>query len=293
MDQLLAMRMFVRIVDAGSFGKAADGMRVPRPTATKLVQDLEAHLGAMLLQRTTRRINVTAEGAAYYERAARILDEIADVDAAVASARALPKGRIRVDIGSSLANLILIPALPGFRRRYPDLELDLGVSDRPIDLVENGVDCAIRGGALADTSMIAKKLVELDYVTCATRTYLAAHGTPASPKALEHHTIVHYFSAATSKPFPLVFQRGAKDHRILGHSAVAVNESTAHLSALLAGLGIGQTFGFMARPQATLVPILTAWTRPRHPIHALYPANRHLNAKVRVFVDWLAEIFAG
>lgn len=179
MDQLLALRMFVRIAEAGTFSKAADTLNIPRPTATKLIKDLEAHLGVKLLQRSTRRVTVTAEGAAYYERAALLLDDVEEMDALVAHTRAQPRGRLRVDIGSSLANLILIPALSDFRAKYPEIRIDLGVSDRSVDLISEGVDCVIRGGVLADTSLIARHIADLDYVTCASPTYLAKKGTPS------------------------------------------------------------------------------------------------------------------
>ena len=307
MDQLLALRVFVRIAETGAFARAADSLAIPRPTVTKLVQDLEAHLGTKLLQRTTRRVSVTAEGAAYYERAARLIGELEEMDANAASARVQLRGRLRVDIGSSLANLILIPALPDFRARFPDIQLDLGVSDRPVDLIADAVDCVIRGGELADTSLVARRIANLDYVTCASPVYLGARGVPTHPSELAAqpvddtatrppgHAVVAYFSSLTGRPFPLHFQRGRDDLVVEGRTSVGVNESTAHMTALLAGLGLGQTFRFMAEPHlrgGALRPVLADWTRPRHPLHLVYPGTRHLNAKLRVFSDWIAGVFA-
>lgn len=295
MDQLLALRAFVRIAEVGTFTRAADLLKIPKPTVTKLVQNLESHLGARLLQRTTRRVTVTPEGAAYYERATRLIAELEEMDAFVANARARLRGRLRVDVGSSLANLILIPALPAFRARYPEIQLELGVSDRPVDLIGDGVDCVIRGGALADSTLVARRIAELDYVTCASPAYLKTHGTPKHPRELEQkHHILSYFSSLSGRPFPLYFTRGEEQLQIQGRSAVAVNESTAHLTALLTGLGISQTFSFMARPHlrsGALVPLLKDWTRSRHPLQVVYPPNRHLNAKLRVFIDWVTEVF--
>ena len=307
MDQLLALRVFVRIAETGTFAKAADSLAIPRPTVTKLVQDLEAHLGTKLLQRTTRRVSVTAEGVAYYERAARLIGELEEMDANAASARVQLRGRLRVDIGSSLANLILIPALPDFRARFPDIQLDLGVSDRPVDLIGDAVDCVIRGGALADTSLVARRIANLDYVTCASPVYLGARGVPKHPAELAAlpadaatppvpgHAIVSYFSSLTGRPFALHFQRGRDELVVEGRTSVGVNESTAHMTALLAGLGVGQTFRFMAEPHlrsGALQALLEGWTRPRHPLHLVYPSARHLNAKLRVFSDWVAQVFA-
>jgi DNA-binding transcriptional LysR family regulator len=245
-------------------------------------------------------VSVTPEGAAYYERAARLIADLQEMDTSAASARVQLQGRLRVDIGSSLANLILIPALPAFRAHYPEIELTLGVSDRAVDLIGEGVDCVIRGGVLADTSLIARRIAELDYVTCATPAYLKQYGTPKRPQDLEQgHALLGYFSSLTSRPFPLMFERnGRRGEERLGITApplLAINESTAHLTGLLEGLGLGQTFGFMARPHfksGALVPVLREWTRPRHPLQVLYPPNRHLNAKLRVFVDWVAEVFS-
>lgn len=295
MDQLLALRAFVRIAEVGTFTRAADLLKIPKPTVTKLVQNLESHLGARLLQRTTRRVTVTPEGAAYYERATRLIAELEEMDAFVANARARLRGRLRVDIGSSLANLILIPALPAFRARYPEIQLELGVSDRPVDLIGDGVDCVIRGGALADSTLVARRIAELDYITCASPAYLKAHGTPKHPRELEQkHHVLGYFSSLSGRPFPLYFTHGEEQLEIQGRTAVAVNESTAHLTALLTGLGISQTFSFMVKPHIRsggLVPLLKDWTRSRHPLQVVYPPNRHLNAKLRVFIDWVAEVF--
>jgi DNA-binding transcriptional LysR family regulator len=295
MDQLLALRTFVRIAEAGTFGKAADQLGLPRSTASKLIHDLETHLDAKLLQRTTRRITVTPEGAQYYERALRLITELEEMDAQARGSRAQPKGRLRVDIGSSLANLVLLPALPDFQRRYPDIELRLGVSDLPADLVGEGIDCVIRGGALDDTSLIARKLCEMDFVTCASPAYLEDAGTPAHPRELEtRHRLFSYFSTRTGQPLPLRFMQGEETIEIEAPAGCAVNESTAHITGLAAGLGIGQTFRFAIQrhlDSGALVRVLQDWGQPRHPLYAMYPSSRHLNAKVRVFVDWAVELF--
>jgi DNA-binding transcriptional LysR family regulator len=296
MDHLLALRTFVRIAEAGTFGKAADQLGLPRSTASKLIQDLETHLDAKLLQRTTRRIMVTPEGAQYYERALRLITELEEMDAQARGARAQPKGRLRVDIGSSLANLVLLPALPDFRRRYPDIELRLGVSDLPADLVGEGIDCVIRGGALDDTLLVARKLCEMDFVTCAAPGYLQAFGTPAHPHELaSKHQLFSYFSTRSGRPFPLRFRQGDEAIDIDAPVASAVNESTAHVTGLVAGLGIGQTFRFAIQghlDRGELVRVLEDWAQPRFPLYVMYPSSRHLNAKVRVFVDWAVELFA-
>lgn len=308
MDQLLALRVFVRIAESGAFSKAADSMNIPRPTVTKLVQDLERHLGTKLLHRTTRRVSVTPEGVAYYERATRLIGDLDEMDESAARARAQLRGRIRVDIGSVLANMVLIPALPGFRARHPELHIDLGVSDRAIDLIGEGVDCVIRGGELADTSLVARRIADLDWVTCASPLYLGARGVPKHPSELLPfeleskdktrglgHAIAGYFSSLTGRASPLEFRKGDEQVLVQGQVVVAVNESTAHLSALLAGVGLGQAFKFMVEPHlhsGRLRTVLDDWSRPRQTLHVIYPSNRHLSAKTRLFVDWVAEVFA-
>lgn len=295
MDQLLAIRTFVRIAEAGSFGKAADQLNIPRSTASKLIQDLEGALGTRLVQRTTRHATVTPEGAAYYERALRLLADLDDMDGEARRARAQPRGRLRVDIGSSLANLALIPALPAFQARYPDIELRLGVSDRPADMVSEGIDCVIRGGELAESSLVARKLCELDMMVCAHRAYIERHGMPKHPSELhEGHRIVSYFSSLTNRPASLRFEREGEVVEVQPGAHVALNESTAHLTALVAGLGIGQSFRFQLQPwleRGELVHVLPDWRQARYPLYAMYPQSRHMNAKARVFIDWAVEVF--
>ena len=295
MDQILAIRTFVRVAEAGSFAKAADTLNLPRSSVSKLVQDLEAHLGTKLVERTTRSVTMTIEGIAYHERALRLLADLDDMDGTIAGSRSAPKGKLRVDIGSVLANQILIPALSDFQHHYPDVDLMLGVSDRPADLVSEGIDCVIRGGALSDSSMKARKLCELDYVLCASPAYLGGLHLPERPDDMAKHRIVSYFSASSGKRFPLRFQRGEERSEYLSTSSgISVNESTAHLNALLAGLGIGQSFGFLARPHienGRLIELLPDWKPDNHTLHLVYPADRFPNARLRAFTQWAEKIF--
>lgn len=289
------MRVFVRISDAGSFAKAADSLDLPRSSVSKLLQDLEQHLRTKLVERNTRGLTITPEGEAYRDHAVRLLAELDELDATASGTQAVPRGRLRVDIGSSLANLVLIPQLPDFRARYPEVDLFLGVSDRPVDLVGEGVDCVIRGGELPDSSLIARRLCTLNSVTCATPAYLSANGIPTHPQELETaHLAVTYLFPQTGKSLPLHYSRGADAYEINPRSAVSVSESTAHTNAVLAGLGIGQIFDFSARrhlAEGRLVAVLEDWRQPTLPIHLVYPATRHPSAKLRIFADWAVEIF--
>lgn len=296
MNQLLAMRIFIRITDARSFAKAADSLNIPRSSVSKLLQDLEQHLGVKLVERSTRSFTITAAGEAYREQTLALLAQLDEMDTTAGEARVSPHGRLRVDVGSSLANLVIIPALPEFQARYPALELLLGVSDRPADLIGEGVDCVIRGGALPDSSLIARHLCSIDYVTCATPAYFSKYGIPRHPQELEeHHQTIRYFFPHTGKSLPLHFSQGAQKYEINGRSVMNVSESTALTEAVLTGLGIGQIFRFSARAHlgtGQLVPILEDWTQPSHPIQLVYPATRHPSAKLRAFADWAVELFS-
>jgi DNA-binding transcriptional LysR family regulator len=296
MDQIQAMRVFGRVVETGSFTRAAETLDMPKGSATKLVQQLETRLRVKLLNRTTRRVTVTPDGAAYYERAARLLNDLDEMDAAMTQASGKPSGRLRVDVGSSVARLIVLPALQDFYRRYPDIQLDLGVGDRPVDLITDNVDCVIRGGELVEQSLVARRIGNLSLIAVATPGYLAEHGRPTHPLELEaRHTMVNYFSPRTGRPFPHVFRKGDEHIEIDGRYKVSVNESNAHLAAVLAGLGISQVADFAAQPHIAsgeLVEVLTDWHHPAIPMHVVYPPNRHLSARVRAFVEWTAELFA-
>lgn len=289
------MRVFVRIADAGSFAKAADSLNLPRSSVSKLLMDLEGHLGTKLVERSTRALTVTPAGQTYRAQVLRLLADLDEIDVAARSERASPRGKLRVDVGSSLANLLLIPALPDFHARYPDIELQLGVNDRPVDLIGDGVDCVIRGGALPDSSLIARHLSTLSTITCATPGYLAAHGLPSHPNDLTgSHAAITYFFPQTGKVLPLNFSRGAENHQIEPRSSISVSESMAQIQALLAGLGVAQTFRFGVREHllsGQLVELFEDWRQPSLTLSLVYPATRHPNAKVRAFADWAMAFF--
>lgn len=296
MDQLVAIRAFARVVEAGTFTRAADSLNMPNATLSKLVQDLEAHLGIRLLQRTTRRVTVTPEGRDYYEKTTRILRDLEDIDTSFNIARGTPRGALRIDIGGSTASDVLIPALPDFLARYPGIRLDLGVSDRTVDLISDNVDCVIRGGPLENSSLVARNIGYAELITCATPGYLKTFGTPAYPEELKNgHRLVSYISSQNGRAFPFRFARDGVKSEIKVEHRIGVNESNAHLAAGLAGLGIIQTFSYAAGPalsKGQLVEILKPWRPPLYPFHVVYPQNRHVTQRLRVFIDWLLEGFA-
>jgi DNA-binding transcriptional LysR family regulator len=290
------MRAFVRVVETGTFTRAAELLEVPKPTLTKQIQQLEAHLRAKLLNRTTRRVTVTMDGAAYYERAQRLLSELDELDSSLTLAQARPSGRLRVDCSSALAISVIIPALPAFHASYPEIQLDLGLSDRPADLIGENLDCAVRAGEITDQGLIARRIGEMQLITCASPDYLARFGTPQHPRDIDDgHRIVAYRPALGGRVLPMIYQNRAETIEVAGRYVISLNEGMGYLAAGLAGHGIMQLPTFMAREpiaKGHLVPLLLDWCTAPKPLHIVYPPNRHLSNKVRVFVDWLAELFA-
>ena len=297
MDQIQAMRIFARVVESGSFTRAADSLALPKGTVTKQIQALEARVRVKLLNRTTRRVTVTADGAAYYERASRLLVDLDDLDASMTNAQSTPQGRLRIDVGSATASLLLIPALSSFYERYPDIQLDIGVGDRVVDLVADNVDCVIRFGEVTDQSLVARRIGHLPFVTVAAPAYLRRHGVPLHPQDIERkgHRLVNQFTPGGRRVYAQEFNRDGERIELTMPYRIAVNEVTAHTSAVLAGLGLSQMLTFIAEPHratGALVQVLPEWSRDPLPVYVVYPPNRHLSAKVRAFVDWAAELFA-
>ncbi|MEJ8820425.1 LysR family transcriptional regulator [Variovorax humicola] len=296
MDPIHAMRAFVRVVEAGNFTRAADSLDLPKGTVTKQIQALEERVQVKLLNRTTRRVTVTPDGAAYYERAARLLNDFDDLESSMTNAQASPKGRLRVDVGSSTAKMIIIPALQGFCDQYPDIQVDLGVTDRPVDLIGENVDCVIRAGDLSDQSLVARRIGTMPFTTVASPAYIQRYGMPQHPGDLEkRHHVVGFFASNSRRNYPHEFIKGDERIELSVTYRVSVNESNAHLASVLAGFGISQCVTFQAAPhieRGELVEVLPDWTRDPLPVHVVYPPNRHLSPKVRAFVDWAAELFA-
>lgn len=295
MDQLNAMRAFIRVVDTGSFTRAADLLGMPRPTLTKLIQSLERHLRVKLLQRTTRRVSVTQHGAWYYEQTQALLGTIEDIDGQLQASQYGPTGLLRVHAGASIASHLLIPALPEFCARFPNIEIDLGIADRFVSLVGENVDCVVRGGDPNDPNLIARPIGAAPWITCATPEYLNKHGRPSHPHDLQTgHRLIAYTLPNAPRNVPLKFIQGNERYEIHGNAAVRVNESNAHTAAGLTGLGIVQTFAFHVRAyiaSGTLEPILSEWQPEPYHFFAAYHPNRYASTRQRAFIDWLIERF--
>lgn len=296
MDRFQAMQVFMGVVDANSFSRAADNLNLPRATVTTTIQSLENHLKVRLLNRTTRSVSLTPDGAAYYERCARILAELEETEAAFKDVAQRPQGRLRIDVPSTIGRQILIPRLCDFRQRYPDIELVIGMGDRPVDLVQEAVDCVIRGGELIDSTLVARRIGSLSFITCAAPSYLERFGTPNTLEDLqENHQAVHYFSSRTGRVIDWDYVIDGVRTEVKIPGSVSVNDAEGYMALALQGFGLVQAARFMAIPhieKGELVEILPQWKPAALPISVLYPQNRHLSPKVRAFADWAAELFA-
>lgn len=295
MDRFDAMRAFVRVVETGSFTKAATTLHMSKTTVTQLVQQLETRLRIKLLNRTTRKVNLTADGVIYYERVVGLLSDMDDLESGLSNASGAPRGRLRIDVPSPFARLFLIPALPDFHARYPDIQLDLGASDRMIDLIDEKIDCVVRGGELTDSSLIARHAGDLPIGIYATPGYLERYGSIEHPRELEnsHHRIVGFRGARAGKVLPYDLHRGQEKVSVQGQYILSVDDGNAYLAAGLAGLGMLWLPHYMAAAHIAsgeLVPLFDEWQIAPMPLYIAFPANRHINARLRVFVDWVAEL---
>lgn len=295
MDRFDGMRAFVRVVEAGSFTKAAQTLDMSRATVTQLIQQLETRLRVKLLHRTTRKVNVTEDGGVYYERVVRMLADLEELEAGLPNTATTPVGRLRVDVPSPFATMLLVPALPAFYARYPDIQLDLGVSDRTVDLIEDNVDCVVRGGVPTDQSLVARHVADLALHVYASPAYLARTGMPAHPEELRDaaHRIVRFRGARSGQGFEYVLRRADEAVLLDAHHMLAIDDGNAYLAAGLAGLGVLWLPDYMARDavaKGELVQLFGDWQIAPMPLYIAFPSNRRVGRKLRVFIDWVVEL---
>lgn len=289
------MKVFTRIVDANSFSRAADSLNLPRASVTNIIQRLEAYLKVKLLQRTTRKLSLTPDGADYYERCVRILAEVDEAETGFSMSSKVPRGRLRIDMPGALGRRLVMPELFDFQERYPAMELALGFNDRCVDLIQEGVDCAIRVGALEDSRLVARRIGQIQCVNAVAPRYLALHGAPQTLDALQDHTAVNYFTSQSGSVLDLDFVVGSRAVQAKMRGRLAVNDAEAYLSCGVKGLGIIQVPLFMAQPYldaGELIEVLPEYKPFPQPISAVYPHKLHLSPKVRLFVDWIADVCA-
>ncbi|NUT75001.1 LysR family transcriptional regulator [Pseudomonas sp. C1C7] len=293
MDQVKAMKVFVRIYERSSFTLAALDLDLPRATLTHTLNQFEAWLGTRLLERSTRKVRPTLDGEAYYQRCVQLLAELEEAELAFRSVA--PKGRLRVDLHGTLARHFVIPALPQFMARYPDIELSISEADRLVDLIAEGVDCVLRAGTLSDSALIGKRVASLRQITCASPAYLRKHGEPKTLDDLKNHRAVNYVSRTDGKVFPFEFIVDSELKQVPIDSAMSVFGAEIYAASAIAGLGLIQCPHYRMESQIAqglIKEILPNTPPPPMPVSVLYPHNRHMSPRVRVFVDWLGEVFA-
>ncbi|CAK7074250.1 MAG: HTH-type transcriptional regulator DmlR [Citrobacter freundii] len=288
------MNIFVQVVEQGGFARAADVLHLHRPAVTKAIQHLEDDLGAKLLNRTTRKVSLTEEGDAFYQRTKILLSDVDDIMASFSPTRP-PRGKLRVNAPLSLAHSVLVPALKDFQSRYPDIEMVLTSTDRRIDMLAEGIDCMIRIGELQDSSLISRRLGEVKMVTCASPDYLQQHGVPQTPEDLSRHQALNFFSERHREALEWTFVNRGKTESFTPAGRISVDNSDILLTGCLSGLGIIRGVHAVLAPylqSGQLVEVLADYTGESKPVSVLYPDRRHLAPRVRVFIDWLCELFS-
>ncbi len=295
MDRLATLSLFTRIVETGSFSRAAAGLDIPRPTATNAIKALETRLGVRLLERTTRQVRPTLDGQAFYDRCVHVLGELDDAEATLRQVATRPRGTLRVDLHGTHATQIVLPRLNDFRGRYPDIALVVSSGDRLVDLVREGVDCVVRAGTPRDSSLVARPLARLPQVLCASPDYLVRFGTPRHPDELADHQTVKFFSSsggATNYPLTLRVGDDWRDFSLPGW--ISVNDAENYVVCALQGCGLVQMPRFHVEDHlrtGRLVEVLPGHASPSLPLWAMYPYRTHLSPRVRVFVEWVRQLY--
>ena len=293
MDRIDLFRIFSRVVECASFTRAADTLGVPRSSVSAAVQELEGRVGARLLHRTTRKVSPTQDGVAFYERCQRVIADVEDTENLFRQTAAQPSGRLRIDVPGRIGRLIIAPALPEFLDRYPQIDIDLGVTDRAVNLVEDSIDCVLRVGPLNDSGLIARPIGKLLLINVASPAYLTRHGTPSSPEDLGDHWAVNYASPTSGRVEDWEWLEQAKLHSVPLRGRVTVNSAEAYIACCLAGLGMIQIPAYDVKQHLAageLVEVMPGHRAELMPMTLLYPHRQHLSRRLQVFTDWLETL---
>lgn len=289
------MQAFVRVVEHGAFGRAAEDLSASRASVTEAIGQLEKRLGVRLLNRTTRRLSLTDEGRSYYDDCVRVLDQIAEAEDKLSGARLSPRGRLRVSVPQSFVNEVFFPALADFMARYPQLSVEVMITDRAVNLIEEGIDCALRAVEIPpDSGLVARTLSSSRWLTCASPAYLDAHGAPECIEDLAQHECIRFISPSTGRPRDWVFEEEGQLRTCVPYGNLRLTSLGAATEAAVAGSGIAQVpdaLAFSALLGGTLRAVLTERVAPAPPIMLVYPGNRYLTAKVRAFGEFFADVF--
>lgn len=295
MDRLDQYRVFVQVAEMGSFIKAAHALEVPRASVSAAIQQLEAQLGVRLLHRTTRQVRPTADGTQLLERLRPLLCDLEEIELSFQASERQVTGQLQIDVPSRIARRLVAPALPGLLRRHPRLRLVLGSSDRAVDLVQEGVDCAVRVGALQDSSLVVRSLGMIALINCASPAYLQERGVPVRPGDLgSGHGMVGYASPTTGRELPWVYLSGdGAEHVVELPSQVVTNNAEGYIACCRAGLGLIQIPRFDVQhllDAAELVEVMPAYRAASMPVSLLYPHRRQRSRRLAVFLDWFEEL---
>jgi DNA-binding transcriptional LysR family regulator len=294
MDRLASMRAFVRVVEAGSFVRGADKLGISTTSASRLVGELEAHLGSRLLQRTTRKLHLTDAGERYFERALQLLSDLDEAESEVGSETTAPRGRLRISVGQTFGVRQLSTLFPRFHAQYPEIELEVFATDRRVDLIEEGYDLAVRMSLELPPTYVARHLCAIRVVVCASPAYLKEHGTPETPSELSAHNCLTVVSGGFENRWSFESARGQQLVQVRGN--YRSDSGDLLRSAALAGQGIVYLPTFIVGEELArgeLVPILREWRLPQLDAKVVYPSRRFLSAKVRAFTEFLQREFAG
>lgn len=293
MDRIDLFRIFTRVVDCASFTRAADTLGVPRSSVSAAVQELEARVGARLLHRTTRKVSPTQDGTAFYERCQRVIADVEETENLFRQTAAQPSGRLRIDVPGRIGRLIIAPALPDFLVRYPQINIDLGVTDRAVNLIEDSVDCVLRVGPLSDSGLIARPIGKLLLINVASPDYLARCGTPQTPDDLGDHSAVNYGSPSTGRVEDWEWVEDGALRTLPLRGRVTVNSAEAYIACCLAGLGLIQIPAYDVKRHleaGDLVEVMPGHRAEPMSMTLLYPHRQHLSRRLQVFADWLEAL---
>lgn len=295
MDKFNDINIFVRSAQTRSFSVAAQQLKMSPSAVSKAVMRLEESLGIRLMNRTTRKITLTDDGAAFYERCRQILGELEEAELEVTRSQSTPTGTLRIDLTTELGQLHIIPALPQFIERYPDLKLNISLGNRIADVIEEGIDAVVRIGVGPDSSLIMHGLGTARFIVCAAPNYLRRSGIPQTLEDLKHHNCISFVSPWTGRVFDWQFQQDGQEIRLPVEGNLCLNNGESILDVALAGVGLVQIYNYIANEaiaRGKLKPVLEKYVAPGSPISVVYPQKRHLSAKIRAFVNFMSELMA-
>ena len=295
MDKLNSISLFIKAAQYRSFSEVARQRGMSSSSVSRAISQLEESLGTRLFNRTTRKITLTEEGLAFYKHCDRLMSELESAELELSRSQTHPTGTLRLDLNLSLGKLYIVPALPQLLESYPNLKLDVSLSDRTVDLVESGIDAVVRVGAILDSRLIMRRLATVSFIVCASPEYLDLYGTPQTPSDLLQHNCINFVYPQTRQIFEWIFKVERQTLRIPVKGNFNVDNAEAHVAAAIAGAGIIQELKYIVAPaieQGKLVPILKDYAPEGEPITVLYVQKRYLPAKVRVFLDFMQQLIA-